>query len=73
MTRRSRERPVASFTLTASSRQPSAWSQDVLYGGGLLIAGLVLAVAFSTVRPTSRRRPREVAAPAWARRGRRGG
>jgi hypothetical protein len=73
MTRRSRERPVASFTLTASSRQPSAWSQDVLYGGGLLIAGLVLAMAFSTVRPTSRRRPREVAAPAWARRGRRGG
>jgi hypothetical protein len=47
--------------------QPSALERDLLYGGGLGVAALLMAIAFATVRPTGRRRLRSTAAPAWAR------
>jgi hypothetical protein len=47
--------------------QPSALARDVLYGGGLGVAALVLALGFSIVRPTPRRRTTSTAAPAWSR------
>jgi hypothetical protein len=53
--------------------QPSAWARGALYGGGLTIAALVLALGFTRARPRPRRRPPERPAPAWAprQRGRR--
>jgi hypothetical protein len=70
MTRRDRERPGASFTTLRHTPPVSAWTRDALYGGSLALAALVLALGFVIVRPTPRRRPPEVVAPAWARRGR---
>ena len=58
-------------TLAARAGQPSAWTRDLLYGSALAVAALVLALGFSTVRPTPRRRPPEVPAPVWAPRQRR--
>jgi len=72
-TRRDPTRPQASFTPLRSHQQPSAWSQGALYGGSLAIMALVLALGFSTVRPTPRRKPPTVAAPAWNRSWRRRG
>ena len=69
MTRRARDRPASSITALPRSAQASAWTRDVLYGGGLGVAALVLALGFTTVRPTPRRRRvPELPAPAWARR-----
>jgi hypothetical protein len=70
-TRRDQIKPGSSITVLARSDQLSAWSRDLLYGGGLLVAALVLAAGFTVVRPRPRRRPPEVAAPAWAERGKR--
>jgi hypothetical protein len=66
------ERPHA-FTAISHREQPSAWARDVLYAGGLGIAALVLALGFSIVRPTPRRRSPHVPAPAWSRYRRTGG
>jgi hypothetical protein len=66
-TRRDRTKAEPSFTALAASDQPSAWSRGALYGGGLTIAALVLAMGFSTLRPTPRRRQPELPAPAWSR------
>jgi hypothetical protein len=68
MTRRNTERAAPSFTITAQHAQPSAWSRDALYGGSLAVAVLVLALGFTVVRPTPRRRSPELPAPAWLRR-----
>jgi hypothetical protein len=69
-TRRDTTRPL-NFTAVVHRDQPSAWSRDLLYGGGLGMAALVLALGFVTVRPTARRRQPPVPAPArvWNRRG----
>ncbi|HEX2015327.1 MAG TPA: hypothetical protein VGN69_01440 [Solirubrobacteraceae bacterium] len=67
MTRRDRTRPAASFTVVRGQHQASAWSQGALYGGSLTLMALVLALGYTTVRPTPRRRPPTVGAPAWAR------
>jgi hypothetical protein len=68
MTRRDRPKLTPSFTLLAREAQPSAWSRGALYGGGLLLAAAVLALGFTTVRPTPRRRQPSVPAPSYARR-----
>jgi hypothetical protein len=65
VTRRSDHHP---FTALQKTSQPSAWPRDLLYGGGIGLAALVVALGFATVRPTPRRRIPPVAAPAWARR-----
>jgi hypothetical protein len=56
------------FTAVTGRHQPSAWSRDLLYGGGLAGAALILALGFTLVRPGPRRREPPVPAPAWARR-----
>jgi hypothetical protein len=68
MTGRDRMRPEPSITVPVTDHQPSAWSRDLYYGGGLVLMAFVLALGFSVVRPTPRRRPPEVPALAWARR-----
>jgi hypothetical protein len=67
MTRRDRIRPGPSITTYTATGQPSAWPRDLLYGGGIGVAGLVLALGFTVLRPRARRRPPTVAAPAWVR------
>jgi hypothetical protein len=69
MSRRGRVRPSASFTLRREHAQPSAWSQGGLYAGSIAAMALVMALAYSTFRPTPRRRRPTVPQPAWARRG----
>jgi hypothetical protein len=48
--------------------QPSAWARAALYGGGLTLAALLMAMTWTTARPRDRRRTPEVPAPAYARR-----
>jgi hypothetical protein len=63
MTRLDQGRGGLAFTALQDGHQASAWSRDVLvYGGGLTLAALVLALGFTTVRPKTRRR--EPAVPA---------
>jgi hypothetical protein len=66
MTRHDYRRPRATF-MVVGSHQPSAWSRDALYGGGLLLAAAILALGYTAVRPTPRRRSPTLPAPAWAR------
>ncbi|HEX2015699.1 MAG TPA: hypothetical protein VGN69_03315, partial [Solirubrobacteraceae bacterium] len=65
MTRHDYRRPRATF-MVVGSHQPSAWSRDALYGGGLLLAAAILALG-TTVRPTPRRRSPTLPAPSYAR------
>jgi len=67
MTRRDRTKLAPSFTLLVRDTQPSAWSRDVLYGGGLLVMAAILALGYTTVRPTPRRRSPTIPAPSYAR------
>jgi hypothetical protein len=67
MTRLPGVRPSASITPIRQPAQPSAWSQALLWGGSLSGLALVLALGFSIVRPTPRRRAPEIPAPAWQR------
>jgi hypothetical protein len=70
MTRRDRVKPAAAgFTpLTrAHASQPSAWTTGLQWGGGIGLMALVLALGFTTARPTPRRRPPVVPAPVWLR------
>lgn len=67
MRRRERARPEPSFTAIAHADQPSAWAQGLLYTGGATLLAAALALGWSGVRPTPRRRPPEVPAPAFAR------
>jgi hypothetical protein len=53
-----------SFTTLSGVDQPSAWSRGALYGGGIGLAAMTLALAFTTLRPGPRRREPEVPAPA---------
>jgi hypothetical protein len=67
-----RDRPRAqpgSVTATRRNAQPSAWTTGLQWGGGMTLMALALALGFTTVRPTPRRRPGpDVApAPAWLR------
>jgi hypothetical protein len=55
------------FTAHAEHHQASAWSRGLLYGGGLGIAALTLALGWSLMRPGPRRRGPELPAVAWAR------
>jgi hypothetical protein len=65
--RRAADRPAPSFT-TTRTRTVGSSGDWYLYGGGLVVSALVLALAWSTVRPTPRRRRRDDGppAPAWA-------
>jgi hypothetical protein len=67
MTRRVPGRLAPSITAVAHREQPSAWSRDVLYASGLGLAALVLALGFTIVGPTPRRRSPVAPAPAWSR------
>jgi hypothetical protein len=64
MTRRDRTPPVPAFSLMRAQGQPSAWSRGALYGGSLTLLALVMALGYTTVRPTPRRRHPIVPAPA---------
>jgi hypothetical protein len=66
MTRRDRIKPAASITSLQPAAPRSAWARDLLYGGALGGAALVLALAFSIVGPTARRREPRLPAPARA-------
>jgi hypothetical protein len=72
MTRRDQIKPGVSITVLSHREQPSAWARGALYGGGIGLAALVLALGFTTLRPGPRRRQPEIPAPAqarvWARR-----
>jgi len=59
----------AAFTRRRADAQPSAWVTGLEWGGGTLLMALVLALGFTTVRPTPRRKlEHEVRpAPAWVR------
>jgi hypothetical protein len=72
MTRRGPAHPTASMTALRSADQPSAWSRDLLWGGGIGFGALIIALGYATVRPTPRRRRPAVPAPARAPHGRRG-
>jgi hypothetical protein len=50
-TRRQRDRPQGSMTAIGSAQQPSAWTRDLFYGGGLALAALVLASGWFVLRP----------------------
>ncbi|HVE69627.1 MAG TPA: hypothetical protein VNB64_13715, partial [Solirubrobacteraceae bacterium] len=50
-TRRAREAPELPMTALRSREQPSAWTTGAGYGGGLVLAALVLAGAWSAVGP----------------------
>jgi hypothetical protein len=65
-TRRDPPRDLA-FSAHAERHQPSAWTRDLLYGGGLGVAALTLALGFSLLRPGPRRRRPELPAPAYNR------
>jgi hypothetical protein len=69
-TRHTPTRLAASLTVLSRRDQPSAWVRDALYGGGLLLAAAVLALGFSTVRPTPRRKEPSVPAASYVRRDR---
>jgi hypothetical protein len=75
MTRRDRIKPAADgFTpMTRAHAQPSAWTTGLEWGGGIGLMALVLALGFTTLRPTprGRRRPPVVPAPAYVRQRRR--
>jgi hypothetical protein len=62
MTRRTEPHP---FTAARAAGQPSAWARELLYGGSLTLAALILALGFTIVRPGPRRREPRVPAPAW--------
>jgi hypothetical protein len=68
MTRHEPGQAGVPFTRLSSRDQPSAWSRDLYYGGGLVLMAAVLALGLSVVRPTPRRRRLVVPAPVWARR-----
>jgi hypothetical protein len=61
-----RRKPEPSFTSLSRERAGSG-GQAALYGGGITLAALVLALGYGTLRPTPRRRPPEVPAPAFSR------
>jgi hypothetical protein len=68
-TRRDRQRASGtSFSATPRASQPSAWTTGLEWGGGIGLMALALALGFTGVRPTPRRRPPVVPAPAWLRR-----
>jgi hypothetical protein len=56
------------FTPVRASAQPSAWVTGLEWGGGTGLMALALALGFSGVRPTPRRKPPVEPAPAWSRR-----
>jgi hypothetical protein len=67
-TRRDRIRAHgSSYGALAGRPQASAWVTGLEWGGGIAVMALALALGFTTVRPTPRRRPPEVPQPAWAR------
>ena len=55
------------FTRVEHAAQPSAWSRGALYGGGLGLAGIALALGFTVLRPRPRRHEPRLPAPAFAR------
>jgi hypothetical protein len=70
-TRRAPDRPAPSFSTVGRPDQASGWGQALLYGGGLTLMALVLAMGWSIGRPRPRDRRPPLPAPAWARRRRR--
>jgi hypothetical protein len=54
------------FTAVRAHAQPSAWTRDLEWGGGIALAALALAGGFLTAQPRSRRRSPRLPAPAAA-------
>ena len=69
MTRRDTGGSRYQMTAIRGGQQASAWTRDLLYGGGLAIAALVLSTGWGRMRPRPRRREPELPAPArvWDR------
>jgi hypothetical protein len=70
-TRRDPVRAEAGSFSVVSHEQASAWVTGLQWGGGIGLMAIVLALGFTTVRPTPRGRrrapgPEVRAAPAWA-------
>ena len=68
MTRLDQGKGGMAFTAYEQREQPSAWARGALYGGGLTLAALLLAMTWTAAGPRARRRTPEVPAPAYARR-----
>src|SRR5262249_39857969 len=67
MSRRDRIKPAADgFTPLRHSDQPSAWVTGLEWGGGIGLMALALALGFTGVRRTPRRRPEDRPRPAPA-------
>ncbi|MDX6649902.1 MAG: hypothetical protein QOJ97_1853 [Solirubrobacteraceae bacterium] len=54
-TRKDTRRTDLAMTALTHGSHPSTWGRDALYGGGLVIAGLVLASGWMIMRPGARR------------------
>jgi hypothetical protein len=54
------------FTSLAHRDQPSAWTRDAIWAGGLALMALTVALGMTMIRPTPRRRTPELPAPAWS-------
>jgi hypothetical protein len=54
-TRKDTRRTDLAMTALTHGSHPSTWGRDALYGGGLVIAGLVLASGWMIMRPGTRR------------------
>lgn len=67
MTRRDTRRERYDFAALPARPQASAWSQGLLYGGGLTLLALTLALGWTAAGPRSRRREPDLPAPAWNR------
>jgi hypothetical protein len=69
MTRRDRIRTEGASFSVVGHEQASAWVTGLQWGGGIGLMALILALGFTTVRPTPRGRrragPDVQAAPAW--------
>ena len=48
------------FSAADHRQQPSAWSRDLLYGGGLGMAALVLALGWGLMRPVNEQTIRHI-------------
>jgi hypothetical protein len=59
--------PRNAFTRVVDDQQPSAWVRGAVYGGGMIMMALLLALGWTAMRPRSRRREPDLPAPAYVR------
>jgi hypothetical protein len=61
-----RDQPMRRLEILPARQRASAWSNGALYGGGITLTALVLALGYTTLRPTPRRSAPPMPAPGWA-------